>query len=153
VVSGDIGRGSGAVGARAELYRRVISPGVAVSSEVALDQVLERIVRAGCELTGGRYGAMGVLDPSRSEYYRITQEALTNSIKYAHAAHISITILHGRGFSPPDTPAHGLGLGGMHDRVSILGGHLDIHSALNAGTTIRARIPIDRSDQEAVRAR
>lgn len=35
-----------------------------VSSDLEMHQVLTRIVRSACELTGARYGALGVLDPS-----------------------------------------------------------------------------------------
>ena len=36
----------------------------------------------------------------------------------------------------------GTGLSGLADRVSALGGTLEIHSPVGAGTTIRARIPV-----------
>ncbi len=49
----------------AEALRRVLDAGLVVGSEIALDLVLERIVEAGCELTGARFGALGVLDPDR----------------------------------------------------------------------------------------
>ena len=52
---------------RAEVLARVISAGVRVGSDLGLDQVLVRIVEAGCELTGARYGALGVLDPTGTE--------------------------------------------------------------------------------------
>ena len=38
-------------------------------------------------------------------------------------------------------PARGTGLPGLADRVSALGGTLDIDSPVGAGTTTRARIP------------
>jgi signal transduction histidine kinase len=39
-------------------------------------------------------------------------------------------------------PARGSGRGGLADRVSALGGTLEIKSAAGAGTTIRARLPL-----------
>ena len=39
-------------------------------------------------------------------------------------------------------PARGSGLSGLADRVSALGGTLEIESPVGAGTTIRARIPV-----------
>ena len=51
----------------AEVLGRVLDAGLQVGSEIALDLVLERIVEAACELTGARYGALGVLDPTGSE--------------------------------------------------------------------------------------
>src|SRR5437762_2216642 len=48
----------------------LIEAGVAMSSELALDRVLERIVQLAIEITGARYGALGVLadDGSISEF-------------------------------------------------------------------------------------
>ena len=51
----------------AEVLGRVLDAGLQVGSEIALDLVLERIVEAACELTGARYGALGVVDPSVRE--------------------------------------------------------------------------------------
>jgi signal transduction histidine kinase len=38
---------------------------------------------------------------------------------------------------------HGLGLDGMRERLSLIGGTLEVESALGAGTTIFARIALD----------
>jgi signal transduction histidine kinase len=43
--------------------RRLIEAGMALASEVSLDAVLQRIVDLAVELTGARYGALGVLTP------------------------------------------------------------------------------------------
>jgi signal transduction histidine kinase len=50
----------------AEGDRRLIEAGMALASELSLDAVLERIVEVGIELTGARYGALGVLTPDGS---------------------------------------------------------------------------------------
>lgn len=47
--------------------RRLLDAVVAVTSDLDLDQVLRRIVQATMDLTGARYGALGVLDPSGRE--------------------------------------------------------------------------------------
>jgi signal transduction histidine kinase len=47
--------------------QRVLDAVVAVSSDLDLDQVLRRIVQAAMDLTGARYGALGVLDASGRE--------------------------------------------------------------------------------------
>jgi GAF domain-containing protein len=44
----------------------LVETGIALSSELALDQVLERVVVTAVELTGARFGALGVLDERRS---------------------------------------------------------------------------------------
>jgi len=42
--------------------RTLLETGIAISSELSLDAVLERIVEAAAALTGARYGALGVID-------------------------------------------------------------------------------------------
>ena len=43
--------------------RRLIDAGMALASELSLEPVLQRIVELAVELTGARYGALGVLGP------------------------------------------------------------------------------------------
>src|SRR6266516_1541259 len=45
-------------------WRSLIDAGIAVTSELSLDAVLQRIVEAAAQLTGARYAALGVIDPS-----------------------------------------------------------------------------------------
>lgn len=56
--------------------RRLIEAGMALASELALDAVLQRIVELAVELTGARYGALGVLTPDG----RSIQEFITVGI-------------------------------------------------------------------------
>ena len=44
--------------------RAIVDAGVALSSELSLDAVLQKIVEAAAELTGAKYAALGVIDPS-----------------------------------------------------------------------------------------
>jgi len=44
--------------------RAIVDAGVALASELSLDAVLQKIVEAAAELTGARYAALGVLDPT-----------------------------------------------------------------------------------------
>jgi two-component system, NarL family, sensor histidine kinase DevS len=44
--------------------RALVDAGIAVSSELSLDGALQRIVEAAASLTGSRYAALGVLDPT-----------------------------------------------------------------------------------------
>ncbi|HEX3392685.1 MAG TPA: GAF domain-containing sensor histidine kinase [Solirubrobacteraceae bacterium] len=87
--------------------------------------------------------------------YRIVQEALTNAAKHGEAKRAVVEIhdeseeVHlgvrddGSGF---DTSEHsdGFGLVGMHERVHLLEGTLDVTSAPGSGTTITARFPVQR---------
>ena len=53
-----------------ERLRQLLELGRSVVSELDLDAVLGRIVAAAADLTGARYGALGVLDESRRELER-----------------------------------------------------------------------------------
>lgn len=44
--------------------RVLVDAGIALSSELSLDALLQRIVETAAELTGARYGALGVIDKS-----------------------------------------------------------------------------------------
>ena len=45
-------------------FKALVEAGIALSSELSLDAVLQRIVEAAAELTDARYAALGVIDPS-----------------------------------------------------------------------------------------
>src|SRR5436189_1670660 len=63
--------------------RALVETGVAISSELSLDAVLQRLVEAAAELTGARYAALGVIDPTGTQLERF----LTTGIDAAtHAA-------------------------------------------------------------------
>jgi signal transduction histidine kinase len=47
--------------------RALFAAGLAVSSELSLDALLQRLVEVAAELTGARYAALGVINPSGSE--------------------------------------------------------------------------------------
>jgi len=86
--------------------------------------------------------------------YRIAQEALTNIERHACATHVKIDLrghrrgatLHisdnGRGFSPDDTKAQGLGLRNMQERMDQLGGLFQITPILGKGVTIEVSAPL-----------
>jgi signal transduction histidine kinase len=83
--------------------------------------------------------------------YFVVAEALTNASKHANADRIEVrvAVVDGHGIvevrddgSGGVDPARGSGLSGLADRVSALGGTLDIESPVGAGTRIRARIPV-----------
>jgi signal transduction histidine kinase len=44
--------------------QRLVEAGIAVSSELSLDAVLQKLTEAAAALTGARYAALGVIDPS-----------------------------------------------------------------------------------------
>jgi signal transduction histidine kinase len=93
-------------------------------------------------------------DAVESASYFVVAEALTNMAKYARAtrATVNVTRADGQvlveiaddGVGGAD-PAGGSGLRGLLDRVSALGGTLEIDSAPGSGTTVRAAIPVATS--------
>ncbi len=50
--------------------RALLDAGIALTSELSLDGVLQRLVEAGAALTGARYGALGVIDSTGSQLER-----------------------------------------------------------------------------------
>jgi hypothetical protein len=52
--------------AGAAQLRRFIEAVVALGSDLSLPVVLRRLARTAADLVGARYGAVGVLDPSRT---------------------------------------------------------------------------------------
>jgi signal transduction histidine kinase len=53
-----------AVSPHEERLRALLDAGVALTSELSLDALLQRLVEKAAELTGARYGALGVIDRS-----------------------------------------------------------------------------------------
>ena len=86
--------------------------------------------------------------------YRIVQEAFTNVLKHASASRVSVRldrradtvtlVVHddGRGFDPATARQGSLGLVGMRERAALLGGHLTVESSEDAGTMVKAKVPI-----------
>jgi signal transduction histidine kinase len=60
----------GAVSSNENRMRALVETGVAITSELSLDALLQRLVEAASELTGARYAALGVIDRSGSELER-----------------------------------------------------------------------------------
>ncbi len=87
--------------------------------------------------------------------YRIVQEALHNIVQHANARNVRITVTQepdrlllsiqddGRGFNPPQE--RGMGLIGMEERVSALGGRLVVESAAGEGTLLRVALPLPQA--------
>ena len=50
--------------------RALLEAGMALASELSLDSLLQRLIEVAAELTGARYAALGVIDPSGSQLER-----------------------------------------------------------------------------------
>lgn len=93
-----------------------------------------------------------VPDPVGRAIYRIIQEGLTNSVKHAPGAHVSIeisgspqegisvTISNPLGFSGGTPDGTGLGLVGLVERAELRGGTL-VHGQVGSTFVLRASIP------------
>jgi signal transduction histidine kinase len=117
-----------------------------------LDALAERVRGAGLavELTVER--GPEPLPPSIDlSAYRIVQEALTNTLKHAHATTARVEVRQTGGTLEIDvvddgkgaetvTPGHGIV--GMRERAALFGGHLTAAPAPGGGFAVRARIPV-----------
>lgn len=95
------------------------------------------------------------LKPNAEEsLYRITQEALHNVVKHAHARRVEIKMAledghlllqvcdDGDGFDMSQVPAGHMGLNTMRQRVAALGGEYQVSSKPGEGTSVSVRLPL-----------
>ncbi len=110
-------------------------------------------VRISCRTDVGRWR----LPPDvETTCFRIVQEALTNAIRHAGARHITVRVVarrrprmlvlevvdDGAGFDPSVCSGDRcLGIRGMHERASFVGGTIAVTSAQGRGTTVLAHLP------------
>jgi PAS domain S-box-containing protein len=88
--------------------------------------------------------------------YRLSQEALTNTLKHAKASIFNLSIIRshpniifvaeddGQGFDPMQLEEHRLSLGllSMRERAAMMGGKFTLHTAPGRGARIRIEISI-----------
>jgi len=89
--------------------------------------------------------------PVETSAYFVVAEALTNAAKHARCSRVQVGVrveegaltveVHDDGVGGAN-PSVGSGLRGLADRVSALGGRLEIQSPAGSGTTIRARLAL-----------
>jgi signal transduction histidine kinase len=90
---------------------------------------------------------------AKEALYRISQEALNNTVKHAQAQRVDIRldIMQGEiileltddgvGFDPQAKYSGHLGLNSMHERARQMGGTLEIVSEAGQGALVRVRVP------------
>jgi signal transduction histidine kinase len=129
--------------------------------DFGLVPALERLVQTFSESTDIRVALEAQLGDERlppeveTTLYRIVQEALTNVVKHAEAANVSILLVRGNGsatvvieddglgFDPDKTREGGLGLVGMRERAELHEGQLRIESAPGGeGATLVIEVPL-----------
>ena len=129
---------------------------------LGLGAALESHARSVSNLTGLKIDVIADrLDrslPPQTELvlYRLVQEALANVVRHAHAGAATLRLSrengavtatlvdNGRGFSVGDAVRKNgaIGLLGMHERASYVGGSVDIESAPGKGTVVRIKVPV-----------
>jgi nitrate/nitrite-specific signal transduction histidine kinase len=81
----------------------------------------------------------------------VLAEAVTNAAKHGHCSHVQVGVRVEAGAVTVEVrddgvgganPSAGSGLRGLADRVSALGGMLEIESPAGEGTTVRARLTL-----------
>jgi signal transduction histidine kinase len=127
---------------------------------VFIRQTAERVAqRLGAQLHCDCPDPMPTLTPLQTLMLtRVVQEALSNAMKHAGRPQnlwvacawrdgwLEVRVADdGDGFDPA-TALEGMGLNNMRERIRALGGELTITSALGQGTTVLARVPIQRND-------
>ena len=63
--------------------RRLVEAGIAITSELSLDAVLQTLVRIAAELTGARYSALGVIDRGGTELERFLTYGIDDATRAA----------------------------------------------------------------------
>lgn len=125
-----------------------------------LDHVSELVERAGgtglhatLTIEGQRHDVPAAVGRT---VYRIVQESLTNIARHADATSASVRIdyrpdavalqVDDNGKATPDAaPVPGMGLLGMRERVTALGGRLRAAPRGEGGFTVRAELPVERA--------
>jgi signal transduction histidine kinase len=133
----------------------------------ALEAVLEQVRGTGLPVDFRVEGTPSVLSPGVDlTAYRIVQEALTNTMRHAPAAHAAVTLSYEPGYvtvsiansatsassratrslapapaSLPPAARAGFGLAGIAERVASCGGSLSAGPTLTGGFAVTARLP------------
>ncbi|MFE7708355.1 sensor histidine kinase [Streptomyces sp. NPDC057486] len=121
-----------------------------------IPELVERVGRAGLEATltieGQRHDVPAAVGRTA---YRIVQESLTNIVRHAAATTASVRIdywpdalairIDDDGKATPGTaPVPGVGLLGMRERVTALGGLLRAEPRDEGGFTVQAELPVEQ---------
>ena len=127
-------------------------------------RAVESLVELNRQLTPEREISLTVRDGFPSELpgaadvelLRVLQEALVNARRHSDARRVEVVLAtdqrkvraevsdDGVGFDPASV-SEGVGLAGMRERASALGGKLEIGSTPDGGTSVRVEVPFSGS--------
>jgi len=121
-----------------------------------LDTLVDRVRAAGLDVRLHIEGEARTLAPGVDlSAYRIVQEALTNTLRHAHAERADVVLRYradglelevsdnGRGSVP--AAGGGQGLIGMRERAAIFGGRVEVGPGPGAGFRVRVLLPLEGS--------
>jgi signal transduction histidine kinase len=124
-------------------------PGIA-----QVDTLVDRVRAAGMSVRYELSGSPDQIEPGlQLTVHRIVQEALTNTLKHAHASRAVVQLTYGsdtmdivvtddgRGSSNGDGAGHGLV--GISERVRLYGGDMSAGASATGGFVLRARLSLD----------
>ena len=153
-----------------QVHRLAVELRPTALDDLGLIRMLENYIKAwgkrykvATDFHGVNYPERGVAADVETALYRTVQEALNNVAKHAGAKQVSIVLERtraqvqviieddGQGFDPESilsskTFNTRLGIRGMRERLTLLGGSLEIESSRKSGTTIFARIPLEAKE-------
>jgi signal transduction histidine kinase len=117
----------------------------------AMEQLVDQMCAAGLPVTLTVEGPPRPLPAGVDiSAYRIVQEALTNTLRHAHASRATVVVRYGDpleleiaddGVGGSRRAGAGHGLVGMRERVSLYGGELELDTRNGHGFRIRATLP------------
>ncbi len=118
-----------------------------------LDELIRQVRAAGLDVTVTVEGPEGPLPPALDlSAYRVIQEALTNTLKHAHATSADVSLryhgdaldvrIHDNGTAVTRAEGQGRGLIGMRERVNAFGGSLAAGPDPAGGFAVAARFPL-----------
>jgi signal transduction histidine kinase len=149
---------------------RQISSGLRLPEIEALPlgDVVEKAAKAHQEKTGNNVRVTLCADipavdlPTKIALYRVTQEALNNAYQHAGVSEEEVRVSiqdnelrlevhdHGSGIAGARSAQAGhlsLGIRGMHERIEMLGGRLEILEGADGGTVVLATLPLAREER------
>ena len=108
-------------------------------------------------LVEGPQACEGLSEEQTEALFHVARESLTNVRKHAKAHSVTaslerrsggfrMTIVDDGGGFDPNEPSSGLGLRNIRERVSALGGQIEITAAAGEGTQVTVDIPLERKE-------
>lgn len=154
-LAGDIGR---------EINRLVWEIRPPAFDELGIETAIRNLLDTFSERSSVQFDLQMMLGKTRlppaieTTLYRVLREALTNVVRHSGAKHVGVVVRlagdrvnmivedDGRGFDLNDAelanPAKRLGLLGIQERLSLVGGALEVETAPGHGVTLFVEIPV-----------